>query len=134
MKEVTATIESVLGGIASISLLVAGVGIINTMTVSVMERTREIGTMKAIGAKNLDVLVLFLSEATITGIIGGTIGASFGFMLSRIVSNMIGLRTEPTITLGAMVVGFAVVTSILSGLYPAWRASNLSPVEALRHE
>ena len=134
MKEVTATIESVLGGIASISLLVAGVGIINTMTVSVMERTREIGTMKAIGAKNLDVLVLFLSEATITGIIGGSIGAGFGFMLSRIVSNMIGLRTEPTFTLGALVVIFAVVTSVLSGLYPAWRASNLSPVEALRHE
>ena len=134
MKEVTATIESVLGGIASISLLVAGVGIINTMTVSVMERTREIGTMKAIGAKNLDVLVLFLSEATITGIIGGSIGAGFGFMLSGIVSNMIGLRTEPTLTLGALVVVFAVVTSVLSGLYPAWRASNLSPVEALRHE
>ena len=80
------------------------------------------------------MLVLFLTEATITGIIGGSIGAGFGFMLSGIVSNMIGLRTEPTFTLGALVVGFAVVTSVLSGLYPAWRASNLSPVEALRHE
>jgi putative ABC transport system permease protein len=128
------TIEAVLGGIAGISLLVAGVGIVNTMTVSVMERTKEIGTMKAIGAKSIDVLILFLSEAAITGLIGGGLGAGFGFLLSGIISNFIGLEAAVSLSLWIFVVGFAVATSILSGLYPAWRASNLNPVEALRHE
>jgi putative ABC transport system permease protein len=128
------TIEAVLGGIAGISLLVAGVGIVNTMTVSVMERTKEIGTMKAIGAKSIDVLLLFLSEAAITGFIGGGLGAGFGFLLSRIISNFIGLEAAVSLNLWIFVVGFAVATSVLSGLYPAWRASNLNPVEALRHE
>jgi putative ABC transport system permease protein len=128
------TIEAVLGGIAGISLLVAGVGIVNTMTVSVMERTKEIGTMKALGAKSIDVLLLFLSEAAITGFIGGGLGAGFGFLLSRIISNFIGLEAAVSLNLWIFVVGFAVATSVLSGLYPAWRASNLNPVEALRHE
>lgn len=131
---VLGTIEAVLGGIAGISLLVAGVGIVNTMTVSVMERTKEIGTMKAIGAKSTDVLLLFLSEAMITGIIGGGLGAGFGFILSRMIGNFIGLKTAFSITLWIFVIGFAAATSVVSGLYPAWRASNLDPVEALRHE
>jgi putative ABC transport system permease protein len=131
---VLGTIEAVLGGIAGISLLVAGVGIVNTMTVSVMERTKEIGTMKAIGAKSSDVLFLFLSEAMITGIIGGGLGAGFGFILSRMIGNFIGLKTAFSISLWIFVIGFAAVTSIVSGLYPAWRASSLDPVEALRHE
>jgi len=131
---VLGSIQSVLGGIAGISLLVAGVGIINTMTVSVMERTREIGTMKAVGAKSGDVLFIFLSEAMVTGVVGGTIGAAFGFLLGSVIGNFIDLTVRPSMSLGLFVVGFAVVTSILSGLYPAWRASNLNPVEALRHE
>jgi putative ABC transport system permease protein len=129
---VLGTIEAVLGGIAGISLLVAGVGIVNTMTVSVMERTKEIGTMKAIGAKSTDVLLLFLSEAMITGIIGGGLGAGFGFILSRMIGNFIGLKTAFSITLWIFVIGFAAATSVVSGLYPAWRASNLDPVEALK--
>ena len=76
IADVTGTIESVLGGIAAISLLVAGVGIINTMTVSVNERTKEIGTMKAIGAKNIDILLIFLSESGYTGIAGGFLGGA----------------------------------------------------------
>lgn len=131
---VLGTIQSVLGGIAGISLLVAGVGIINTMTVSVMERTREIGTLKAVGAKSGDVLFMFLSEAMVTGVVGGAIGAAFGFLLGSVIGNFIDLSVTPSLTLGMFVVGFAGVTSILSGLYPAWRASNLNPVEALRHE
>jgi putative ABC transport system permease protein len=131
---VLGTIQSVLAGIAGISLLVAGVGIINTMTVSVMERTREIGTLKAVGAKSVDVLFIFLSEAFITGLVGGTIGAVFGFVLGQVVGRYISLAVQPSLSLGMFVVGFAVVTSILSGLYPAWRASSLNPVEALRHE
>jgi putative ABC transport system permease protein len=131
---VLGTIESVLGGIAAISLIVAGVGIINTMTVSVMERTREIGVLKAIGAKSSDVLLLFLSEAVMTGITGGIAGALFGVLLSLIIGDFINMPPDPSLSLVVSVVGFAVVTAVISGLYPAWRASNLRPVEALRYE
>jgi len=134
VNQVLGTINAVLGGIAGISLLVAGVGIINTMTVSVLERTREIGTMKAIGAKSGDVLMLFLSEAVVTGIIGGALGAVAGFGLSHLVAGYVGINSAPSADLGALIVGFAVATCVLSGLYPAWRASRMNPVEALRHE
>ena len=134
ISSVTGTIEAVLGGVAAISLLVAGVGIINTMTVSVMERTKEIGTMKAIGAKSKDILILFMSEAALTGVVGGIIGAGFGFLLGDIVGNMVGITAAPTIELALMVVAFAVLTSVLSGLYPSWNASQMNPVEALRKE
>jgi putative ABC transport system permease protein len=132
--DVLGTIEAVLGGIAAISLIVAGVGIINTMTVSVMERTREIGVLKAIGAKSRDVLFMFISEAIVTGLVGGVTGALFGVFLANIVGNYINLPPDPSLSLMIFVVGFAVATSVISGLYPAWRASNLHPVEALRYE
>ena len=134
VESILGTIQSVLGGIAGISLVVAGVGIINTMTVSVMERTKEIGTMKAIGAKSLDVLIMFLSEAMMTGLLGGAIGAGFGFLLASLIGRFIDLPTSSSLILGVEVVLFAVFTSIASGLYPAYRASNMNPVEALRHE
>lgn len=131
---VLGTIQSVLGGIAAISLLVAGVSIINTMTVSVIERTNEIGILKAVGAKSRDVLLIFISEAIITGLMGGAAGAGFGFLLGGVVGAYIDLPVRASLSLGTYVVGFALVTAVVSGLYPAWRASNLSPVEALRHE
>ena len=134
VESILGTIQSVLGGIAGISLVVAGVGIINTMTVSVMERTKEIGTMKAIGAKSFDVLLMFLAEAMLTGMIGGAIGAGFGYLLAGVIGSFIELTTSSSIMLGFEVVVFAVATSIASGLYPAYRASNMNPVEALRHE
>jgi putative ABC transport system permease protein len=114
--------------------VVAGVGIINTMTVSVMERTKEIGTLKAIGAKSLEVLFMFLSEAVITGFIGGAIGAGLGFLLARLIGRFIDLSIPCSAMLGLEVVLFAIITSVTSGLYPAYRASNMNPVEALRHE
>lgn len=131
---VLGTIQSVLGGIAGISLLVAGIGIINTMTVSVMERTKEIGTMKAVGAQSLDIMLMFLSEAMLTGAIGGALGAAFGYFLAGLIGRFINLPVDSSLLLGAEVVVFAIVTSVASGLYPAYRASNMSPVEALRHE
>jgi putative ABC transport system permease protein len=134
IDNVMGTIGSVLGGIAAISLIVAGVGIINTMTVSVMERTKEIGTLKALGAKSLDVLLMFLSESVLTGFFGGFLGAGLGVALSSVIGQFIGLQINLNLWLSIQVVGFAIITSVLSGLYPAWRASNLSPVEALRHE
>ncbi len=134
INSVIGTIEAVLGGVAAISLLVAGVGIVNTMMVSVMERTKEIGTMKAIGAKSSDILYLFISEAAMTGLMGGVIGALFGFVLGDVVGGIVGVGASPTLALGGLVVGFAIVTSVLSGLYPAWNASKMNPVEALRHQ
>jgi putative ABC transport system permease protein len=134
LNQIMGTINGVLGGIAGISLIVAGVSIVNTMTISVMERTKEIGTMKAIGAKRLDVMSLFMTEAFITGVIGGIFGAILGFILSYAVSIFTELPSSVSPLLGLLIVGFAMVTCVLSGIHPAWRASNLNPVEALRHE
>jgi putative ABC transport system permease protein len=134
VKQVLGTIEAVLGGIAAISLLVAGVSIINTMTISVMARTREIGILKAIGGKNKDILMLFLTEATITGLVGGFLGAMVGFIAGIFVGNYINLPVSTAPTLGAMVIIFALITSVLAGLYPSWQAAKLNPVEALRFE
>jgi putative ABC transport system permease protein len=134
MDQVLGSIQAVLGGIAAISLVVAGIGIINTMTISVMERTREIGVLKAIGSKSRDVMLMFIAEAVLTGIIGGVLGVLLGFSLSGVIGSFIGISSVPSLVNGMLVVGFAVVTTTLSGLYPAWRASNLNPVEALRGE
>jgi putative ABC transport system permease protein len=134
MDQVIGSIQAVLGGIAAISLVVAGIGIINTMTISVMERTREIGVMKAIGAKSRHVLMMFISEAVFTGLVGGLIGVIVGFSLSGIIGSVVGITAVPSIMIGVLVTGFAVLTSTLSGIYPAWRAANLNPVEALRSE
>ncbi len=133
VEAVTGTISAVLGGIAAISLIVAGVGIINTMIVSVIERTKEIGTLKALGAKSRDILQMFLLESILTGFIGGLLGAVLGLVLSIVIGRIIGVEISPSLILSVEVIGFAIVTSMLSGLYPAWRASKLSPVEALRH-
>ena len=134
LNNVLNTMNAVLGGIAGLSLIVAGVGIINTMTVSIMERTREIGTMKAIGAKSMDIMKLVMSEAILTGVVGGILGALVGFSLSYIISHFSDIPSATSPTLGVLIVGFAMITCVLSGLQPAWRASNLNPVEALRHE
>lgn len=133
-KQVTNTIQSVLGGIAAISMFVAGIGIVNTMAISVSERTKEIGTMKAIGAKSMDILFLFLSEALYTGLIGGVVGATLGFVLGKIAGNVIGLPVEINYLLGVGTVVFALITSIVSGASPAWNASKMNPVDALRKE
>lgn len=127
-------VEDVLLGIATISLVVAGVGIINTMTISVNERTKEIGTLKAIGATNIDILVLFLFESSYTGFMGGIIGGLVGFALGKGIGYYVGIPIITSLSLMILVVGFAVFTSILSGAWPAWKASLLDPVVALRNE
>lgn len=149
-------VQIFLMAIASISLLVAGVGIMNIMTVSVMERTREIGILKAIGAKNRTVLVMFLSEAILIGIIGGFIGVFTGyglsFALAYMLSNFIQPQNQNTTfqtpetpqrlainpvfspEWTAIAFVFAIIVCIIFGLYPARKAAKLDPVEALRYE
>jgi putative ABC transport system permease protein len=133
-KQVTGTIQAVLGGIAAISMFVAGIGIINTMAISVSERTKEIGTLKAIGAKSTDILFLFLSEALYTGVIGGIIGAALGLTIGELVGSYIGLPVEFNLLLAIGTVIFALITSLVSGASPAWNAAKLDPVQALRNK
>ena len=138
------TISLFLGGIAAISLLVAGIGIMNIMIVSLIERTREIGILKALGMKSRTVLYIFLTESVIIGLIGAVIGIVSGWVLANVVSLFLGrggiigsaLTITPILTpevlLGAL--AFGVGISVIFALYPAWRASKLKPVEALRYE
>jgi putative ABC transport system permease protein len=126
--------------IALIALIVGCLGIINVMLMSVLERTREIGIMKAIGAKRKDILALFLVEAAIISCIGGVLGIFGGLAISILANTIISryilvnmsLVITPQVLLGGLIVALA--TGVLGGLYPARRAANMSPVEALRHE
>ncbi len=132
-------IQLVLVGIAAISLAVGGIGIMNTMFMSVMERTREIGIMKAIGATNKVVRNIFILEAGLIGAVGGVIGSAIGFGFSVIVSigasaTGFDLPVEFSLLLFAEAMLFALVVGMISGYIPARRASELDPVEALRYE
>lgn len=131
-----------LGGIAAISLLVAGIGIMNIMIVSLIERTREIGILKALGMKSRTVLTIFLGESVIIGLIGAGVGIAIGWGMANVILAVLGQAQaaglsitpvlSPTVLFGAL--GFGVGVSVLFALYPAWRASKLKPVEALRYE
>jgi putative ABC transport system permease protein len=140
LKGLFSMISGVLIGIAAIALLVAAIGIINTMLMSVMERTHEIGVMKAIGAKSSDILSLFLIETGMISIIGGVSGCIIGifgaYVICAMISMMAGMDMSPIITLNTIIIGLGVAigVGILSGLYPARRASKMSPLEALRYE
>ena len=133
-------LRGVLVGIAAIALVVASIGIMNTMLMSVMERTHEIGVMKAIGAKSRDVLSLFLLESSMVSFVGGVVGCTIGVLLARIISLIAGsaLGIEFTASVKAVVLlaGLAVAmgVGVLSGFYPARKASKMSPVEAVRYE
>ncbi|RCV64322.1 putative ABC transport system permease protein [Methanophagales archaeon] len=132
-------IRGVLAGIAAIALIVASIGIMNTMLMSVMERTHEIGVMKAIGAKSRDVLALFLLESSIVSLVGGVTGCVVGVIVAKVLgflgSAASGLEitaiVKPEVLLSGIAV--AVIVGVLSGFYPARKASRMSPVEAVRY-
>jgi ABC-type antimicrobial peptide transport system permease subunit len=123
-----------LAAVASISLLVGGIGIMNILLVSVTERTREIGLRMAIGARRLDVLLQFLAEAVFLSVTGGVVGIVVGVVASRIISAVAGWPIE--VSLMAVVGGFlfSAAVGIFFGYYPARKASRLDPIEALRYE
>ena len=127
-----------LGGIAAISLLVGGIGIMNIMLVTVTERTREIGTRKAIGAKNRDVLLQFLVESVVMSGLGGALGALGGIGLAAVLPHIPGLESFPQPVVEVWVIVMSIGVSggvgVFFGLYPAYRASLLDPIEALRYE
>ena len=133
------TISIFLLGIGAISLVVAGVSILNVMMMSTVERTKEIGVMRAIGTSKRGILRMFLFESLILGAIGGVIGAILGFGAGYLVDVLIlqeasYLFTASSIFYVFLGIAFGIGTSVLSGLYPAWRASRLKPIEALRYE
>jgi len=123
-----------LAAVASVSLLVGGIGIMNIMLVSVTERTREIGLRMAVGARGRDILTQFLVEAVTLSLIGGLIGILIGVGGSFLVGELAGWRTELSIPAIFLAVGFAAVVGIFFGYYPARKASHLLPIEALRYE
>jgi putative ABC transport system permease protein len=145
LTNIFSILQLFLGGIAAISLLVAGIGIMNIMIVSLIERTREIGILKALGMKSRTVLTIFLGESVIIGLMGAIIGIVLGWILANVTARVLGSGVfgggggftitpllTPEVLVGAL--AFGVGVSVIFALYPAWRASKLKPVEALRYE
>ncbi len=133
-EKLTRTASLVTAGIAMISLLVGSIGIMNIMLVTVTERTREIGVRKAVGAKKRDIRNQFLGESILLTSIGGAIGTTAGILLAKIIGT--GLQIPVVISVMSIIIGivFSVGIGIISGFYPAFKASKLHPIEALRHE
>lgn len=138
-KTITGVLTIFLGGIAAISLLVGGIGIMNIMLVSVTERTREIGLRKAIGARRRDILIQFLTESSLLSLLGGLIGIGLGWLIGFIVGKIAaasGTPFTPVIGMDSILLAtiFSTAVGLFFGIYPANRAAGLEPVEALRYE
>ena len=128
------TFKVVMICIAGISLLVGGIGIMNIMLATVLERTREIGIRRAIGARQADIIRQFLTEAVLISILGGLIGIAFGFSLSQVIAKAAGWSTVVTATSIGVAFGVSVGIGLLFGIYPAVQAAKLDPIEAIRYE
>ncbi|HTJ21573.1 MAG TPA: ABC transporter permease [Gemmatimonadaceae bacterium] len=134
MSGTTRVMSALLAAIASISLLVGGIGIMNIMLVSVTERTREIGIRMAIGARGSDVLTQFLVESVVMSLIGGFIGLAAGFGGAALLGRLTGWATSTPVSAVAIAVGFSAAVGVFFGFYPARKAAGLNPIQALRYE
>jgi putative ABC transport system permease protein len=134
LTSTTQTMTYLLAGIAAVSLVVGGIGIMNIMLVSVTERTREIGLRLSVGARDLDVLTQFLVESIVLSVAGGAIGILFGFGLSQGLTRFMQWPTVVTPESIALSFGVAAATGVFFGFYPARKAAALDPIEALRYE
>lgn len=134
ISQVTGTMTLLLGAIAAISLLVGGIGVMNIMLVSVLERTREIGIRKALGARESDIWSQFLIEAALLTLTGGIIGVILGWVASLLITRYGGLTTVVSGDIVVLAVSVSVGIGLFFGFYPAWSASRLNPIDALRSE
>jgi putative ABC transport system permease protein len=130
----TRVMGQLLGAVASISLLVGGIGIMNIMLVSVSERTREIGIRLAVGARPVDVRVQFLAEAVVLSALGGSVGVVGGAAAARAVTEVFEWPTIVSLESVLLAVGFSALVGVFFGFWPAWKASNLNPIDALRYD
>ena len=133
-QETTKVMSALLAAVASISLIVGGIGIMNIMLVSVTERTREIGIRMAIGARGSDVLTQFLVESVVLSVLGGLFGIVLGYVSAAILGRVMGWSTVTPAGAVLMAVGFSAAVGVFFGFYPARQAAALNPIQALRHE
>ena len=133
MGELTQTLSLMLGGIAGISLLVGGIGIMNIMLVSVTERTREIGIRKAIGAKRRNILLQFLVESVVLSGMGGVLGLLLGYAVMYTLETYLGMMVSASPDVAQLAMGFSMFVGVVFGLYPANKASKLKPIDALHY-
>ncbi len=133
-QQTTQVFTYLLGGISAVSLLVGGIGIMNIMLVSVTERTREIGLRKALGARQSDILRQFGLEAVTLSVAGGVVGLALGVLGAWVMTSLFNLPLVISPLNAALAIGFAGLVGVVFGAYPAWRAAQLDPIEALRRE
>jgi putative ABC transport system permease protein len=134
INSMTGMLASILGGIAGISLLVAGIGIMNIMLVSVTERTKEIGIRKSLGAKKRDIMWQFVIEAAVISTVGGIIGILIGCIATSTLANAFGISASPPVSIMLLSFGISAAIGIGFGYMPANKAANLNPIDALRSE
>ncbi|MCI5773579.1 MAG: ABC transporter permease [Erysipelotrichaceae bacterium] len=134
MAKMMGTMTMAISAIAAISLLVGGIGVMNIMLVSITERTREIGTRKALGASEWTIRMQFIIESVVICIIGGILGIAVGLLLGYAGANALGYGAKPSLATCALAVGFSMTIGIFFGYYPASKAAKLDPIEALRYE
>jgi putative ABC transport system permease protein len=134
LKRANNTMLSLLGGVATVSLLVGGIGIMNILLLSVTERTREIGLRMALGARRRDVISQFVAEAVLLAVVGGVLGAAAGTLASGSLEKFFQYSIDISILSSLVAIAVAAVLGIIFGVYPARRAAGLDPIEALHHE
>ena len=134
MTSMLNTVKLAISAIAAISLLVGGIGVMNIMLVSITERTREIGTHKALGARRGDIRLQFITEAVVICLVGGALGVALGVALGSVGTSLLGYAAKPSLSAILVAVGFSMAIGVFFGYYPANKAAKLDPIEALRYE